>query len=247
MKGCFRWVAWAWLSAACVFPQTHNVATNQDIIELVKTGFDTPTVLAYIDGHEPQFDLSADSLIKLKDAGVSDRLVQAMINAQSGAKRDIRALVEGVHVRSFDSSGRLRTQELPAETFQEVDHAVLYWLPRGVKSYGWIKGPASAMRVRSPLELLFRCSEGVSPTEYHLMRLNARRERRDFAVVRDGIGRPSSGDPKKTVLFEPEKLDSGTYRVRVSLEKGEYGFLPPGGGARKTMASGTVIHTFAID
>jgi outer membrane lipoprotein SlyB len=59
--------------------------TNDDVIKMVKGGLGEATVMQAIDGAEPGFDTSADGLIKLKQGGVSDTVIQRMIARKNGA------------------------------------------------------------------------------------------------------------------------------------------------------------------
>jgi hypothetical protein len=58
---------------------------NADIIKMTKAGFDEATITAAVRGASTaEFDTSADGLVKLKQSGVSEGVIQAMIAKQSG-------------------------------------------------------------------------------------------------------------------------------------------------------------------
>lgn len=65
--------------------------TNDDVIKLVKGGLGEATVIQAIDGAEPGFDTSPDGLVKLKQGGVSDALIQRIMSRQSGAPPKVPA------------------------------------------------------------------------------------------------------------------------------------------------------------
>ncbi|HJR71259.1 MAG TPA: hypothetical protein VKA43_14545 [Gammaproteobacteria bacterium] len=58
--------------------------TNQSVIDLAKAKMSDDIILAAIRGSKPSFDLSADGLIALKNAGVSDAVLQEMLRVNSG-------------------------------------------------------------------------------------------------------------------------------------------------------------------
>src|SRR5690242_17027440 len=58
--------------------------TNDDVIKLVKGGLGEGTVLQAIDAAEPGFDTTPDGLLKLKQGGVSDKVIQHLM-ARKGA------------------------------------------------------------------------------------------------------------------------------------------------------------------
>ena len=59
--------------------------TNDDVIKMVQGGLGESTVLQAIDGAEPAFDTSPDGLVKLKQGGVSDAVIQRILAKKSGA------------------------------------------------------------------------------------------------------------------------------------------------------------------
>ncbi len=71
------------VSAASAFAQ--EVMKNSDVISLVKAGLSNSIVIDKIRGSKTDFDLSTDALILLKQSGVSDDVVGAMLAAKSGA------------------------------------------------------------------------------------------------------------------------------------------------------------------
>ena len=58
--------------------------TNDEVISLTKAGLSPSIIIGKIRSGKSSFDLSTDSLIKLKQAGVSDEIVAAMLEAKSG-------------------------------------------------------------------------------------------------------------------------------------------------------------------
>src|SRR6478609_2587858 len=61
-----------------------EVMTNEEVISLSKAGLSPSIIVGKIRSGQTNFDLSTDSLIKLKQAGVSDDIVTAMLEAKSG-------------------------------------------------------------------------------------------------------------------------------------------------------------------
>lgn len=61
--------------------QTKKPIVNSDVIRLVKNGFADDQVIAVIEASEPKFDVSVDALIELKNAGVSQKLIETILLA----------------------------------------------------------------------------------------------------------------------------------------------------------------------
>jgi outer membrane lipoprotein SlyB len=57
--------------------------TNDDVIKMVKGGLGDATVLQAIEGAEPAFDTSPDGLVKLKQGGVSDAVIQRILGKKN--------------------------------------------------------------------------------------------------------------------------------------------------------------------
>ena len=58
--------------------------TNDDVIKMVKGGLNDTTVMQAVDSAEPGFDTSPDGLVKLKQGGVSDAVIQRILARKSG-------------------------------------------------------------------------------------------------------------------------------------------------------------------
>ena len=59
--------------------------TNDDVVKMVKGGLGEATVIQAIKGAEPGFDTSPDGLVKLKQGGVNDRIIQEILGRGSAA------------------------------------------------------------------------------------------------------------------------------------------------------------------
>jgi len=59
--------------------------TNDDVIKMVKGGLGDATVLQAIEASEPAFDTSPDGLVRLKQNGVSDMLIQRILARRGNA------------------------------------------------------------------------------------------------------------------------------------------------------------------
>jgi outer membrane lipoprotein SlyB len=59
--------------------------TNDDVIKMVKGGLADATVIQAIEAAEPAFDTSPDGLVKLKQGGVSDAVIQRIMTRRASA------------------------------------------------------------------------------------------------------------------------------------------------------------------
>jgi len=63
--------------------QKNPALTNDDILKMVKGGLQETTVLNAITANETDFDVSAKALLDLKQAGISDKIIDAMLGAEA--------------------------------------------------------------------------------------------------------------------------------------------------------------------
>lgn len=70
--------------ASALPAQAQEAMNNDEVITLTKAGLNPTLIVGKIRTSKTNFDLSTDSLIKLKQAGVTDDVVAAMLEAKSG-------------------------------------------------------------------------------------------------------------------------------------------------------------------
>ena len=109
---------------------------------------------------------------------------------------------------------------------------------------GKVMRPGSPLRLSGPLEFVIKAPEGTSATEYQLLELYMKGNRREFRAVTGGILHQSAGAERTALSFDPEKIAPRTWRIRLQdLLAGEYGFLPPGFTSSSIGSSGK-MYTF---
>src|SRR6266478_1333319 len=82
-----------WLLHGCVAltflygltAQVQKPLTNDDVIKLAQMGFGDEVIQKAIQAHAPAFDISPEGLSALKKAGVSEKMIAAILDRQSQA------------------------------------------------------------------------------------------------------------------------------------------------------------------
>jgi hypothetical protein len=170
--------------------------------------------------------LGTEEIGSLRKAGVSDRVIAAMLQKQTPEPDSPREL--GVFWKKGDN-------------WIKVLPEVVYWKTGGVvKSRvtivpvvkpdvnGIVYGAHSHTRVGTNIEFLIRMPEDIDITEYQLIRLHAKKDAREFRTTTGGVFHKSGGPHRDFVPFDFKKLSEQTYVVRLAdLKPGEFGFLPP--------------------
>lgn len=83
------------LAGASVFAQNSKALTNQDVVSMVKSLLPESVILSAIKTNDTDFDVSATGLIALKKAGVSAKVMQAMLDAANNKKNGVNATAPG--------------------------------------------------------------------------------------------------------------------------------------------------------
>jgi hypothetical protein len=91
-------------SLSGTFAQTRKPLTNTDIVTMTKQGFDVDLIVKAIQSGSTDFDVSAQALVDLKDAGVNQSVMGAMLTAQSSKPSGGTEAVHGAMLTTTDLS-----------------------------------------------------------------------------------------------------------------------------------------------
>lgn len=255
---------------SAVILQAQETLTNASILKLVKSGLSEAVIVSLINQQPGAYTLSVDDLVSLKQNGVSDKIVAAMVTRNSGGG----GTTAGADTTSTAASGAApaasvapATREIgvyfkKGDTWEEVLPEVVNWKTGGtiknLASVGVVKkdlngniaGPGSRNSVKNPMEFLVVAAEGVSITEYQLIRLRLNKDYREFRTVTGGILNQQSGAMRDLVPFEGKKISPRTFSVVLpaNLGSGQYGFLAPGamGSSGNSQAQIGKMYTFHL-
>ncbi|HXO04274.1 MAG TPA: hypothetical protein VN884_01450 [Candidatus Sulfotelmatobacter sp.] len=102
------------LTPCAIFAQARKPLTNEDIVSMTKQGFDAPLIEKAIQTGDNNFDLSAQALVDLKNAGVSQDVMAAMLSAHGNEPSGpvvvaVPAAVVIPNAATMDASKRLCT------------------------------------------------------------------------------------------------------------------------------------------
>ncbi len=234
------------LAAGAVFSQSNKPLTNDDVVQMVKGGFDESTTIAAIDSAATNFDTSVQALMALKTAGVSEKVISSMLVA---TKKKSEAAKPTAVAASPAAANPDVPEDMGVYTKLKGSLAEVYAEPVSWKSGGvgksmltggftkghvnaTVSGPKSKLQLGTPIEFVIKCAEGVTPSEYMLLKLDEKGDRREFRAVTGGVYHSSSGLEKDAIKFDFQKIAPRTFKIALAgLKKGEYGFLPPGSGS----------------
>jgi hypothetical protein len=229
--------------------------TNQDVIEMVSMGLPDEVVTDKIQASaNADFDTSVAGLKALKAAHVSDGVIRSMINFRGGpaeklgttnAASNEQPQEAGVYLMSKGNLMEIEPEIVGWQTGGVAKRAVTLGLDKGHIN-GKVMKPQSDLQVATPVEFVIKTLEGTSVTEFQLLRLYKKGNRREFRAVTGGILHVKGGAERNDLVFIHEKIGNRTWHVRLTdLPNGEYGFLPPGISAESIASSGK-MYTFGV-
>lgn len=102
------------LAMGLAFAQTKKPLTNDDVLQMVKTGLSEETIIKVITASDTAFDTSAEGTIALKNAGVSQKIIEAMVAAETQKKTPNPVAVQGAPPTQNAPPKPLAPAETPA-------------------------------------------------------------------------------------------------------------------------------------
>jgi hypothetical protein len=226
---------------------------NESVLKMAKAGLGDELIIQTINTQPGQYTTDADALVTLKTAGVSDRVITAMINK---GRRQLTNVTEkpielsdvneiGVYYK--DRTGKwiaIEPEIVHIKSGGFIKSTVTHGIIREDRN-GHLNGRESKLALQCPIELLIYLPEGISVSEYDFLRFRINSSNREFRVLTGGVFHSTGGADRDEVPFKPVKTAPHTYQFTVdqSTGGGEYGLLPPGTG---NVTNGGKIYTFAI-
>jgi hypothetical protein len=234
-------------------PTKYAVMNDDSVIRMAKAGLGEDLIIQTINTQPGQYTTDADSLVALKAAGLSDRVVAAMMNKSRRQLTNVPEKpielpeVNEIGVYYKDRAGRWIAIE------PEIVHIKSGGFVKSTVTHGIIKqdrngrvnGRESALELKRPIEVLLYVPEGVAASEYDFVRFRLNSDNREFRVLTGGVFHSTGGADRDEVPFKPVKTAPRTYQFTVDdkVAGGEFGVLPPGTG---NVTNGGKIYTFAI-
>ena len=226
---------------------------NDSVIKMAKAGLGDELIIETINTQAGKYITDADALVALKGAGVSDRVITAMINKSRRQLTNVPEKpielsdVNEIGVYYKDHTGKWIAIE------PEIVHIKSGGFIKSTVTHGIIKqdhnghlnGRESKLALQCPIEVLIYMPEGISVNEYEFLRFRINSDNREFRVLTGGVIHSTGGADRDEVKFNPVKTAPHTYQFTVDKNTGggEYGILPPGTG---NVTNGGKIYTFAI-
>lgn len=239
--------------------QAHTLS-NEAIIKMSKAGLDDELIIQTVRTQPGDYKTSPDDLIALKDAGVQQSVISAMVAQASGMKTrtaetvsltPVSPVVDDVGVY-FKMDKNTDWAPMPLERVNYRDGgATKNVLTDGIfkkDKNGIIAGPNGKLQLKPGDKILIFAPEGVTAEEYMLIRFKVKGDRREFRTETGGVFHSQTGADRDAVEFSAQKVATHMYEFAVpdNIGPGEYGVLPPGGANQRGMGNVGKMYTFWV-
>ncbi len=210
-----------------------NDVTAADIEKMLNAKISDSIIVGHVRQSGKAVILTVDDIIRLKSMGAGDGLLQNIQLPQgvpAGVVDPPPAGPRGMEVGVYAKKG---------EDWLEIATEVVNFKTSGIlKAYtfrqdvnGKINGASSRTTLKTPIEIFLVTAEGISATEFQLVRLREKDTYREFRVASAGLGGAKSGVERDAVAFDHKKLGPGRFKIALpsTVVAGEYAFIPPTG------------------
>lgn len=233
-------------------PAEPALMNNEAVLRMHHAGLSEDLIVQTITAQPGRYDTGPDDLIALKQADLSDTVLHAM---SAKARRQITgnpvtpfelSPVNEIGVYYKDSNGRWTLMD------SEIVHIksggfIKSTLTNGIIKQdrnGVVNGREAKLLLPRPMEFLIYSADGVTASEYDVLRFRLNSKDREFRTLTGGIIHSTGGAQRDEVHFTPVRIAPHTYTFTLPRETpgGEYGILPPGTG---NVTNGGKIYTFA--
>jgi hypothetical protein len=246
---------------------TEEIMTNEEVITLAKAGLSPSIIVGKIRSGKSNFDMSTDALIRLKQAGVTDDIVGAMLEAKSGkATTAGTSLADphdpmskhgyGIYLYEENAGTRKMTQLMPNVSAQNrtgglFTSSLTYGISK-VKLKSNLPGRNATLQIADTQPVFYfyldvtsgglNTASGIpsNTNEFALIRFNQRSDNREVTIGKsNAFGGKGGLSDEYVVGFTATDLGNGIFKVTPSapLQKGEYGFYLLNSGNSNTSAA----------
>jgi hypothetical protein len=228
--------------------------TNEGVVKLVKAGLSEDLVISAIADQPGNFLLGANDLVALKEGGVSEKVIRAMMakGKPGGAVAPPAAAPKPDAIKVESTLAALPAGSVyykkGAEYFELLTEEIRWKTSGAMKSFasvgiikkdlgGTLTGPSSRNFLQNPMEVILAPQQGMSINNFILlpMKVAGKGGEREFMV---GPINAKSGVAKGAIAFGVEKVGPNHFRLVLPtpLGPGEYGIMPvlPAGSGPST-------------
>jgi len=200
---------------AMAFPPQEGDIDNARVIEMCKMGLDDEIVIAKIKTGHTKFALGDSDLMALKQAGVSGKVVAAMLDA---------SVLKEPHVKVDGNPAELHTLG-QAKVGGRLGSSLSFGI-KSVKSKAYLQGQHAAIIVSKNPNIEMELPPGDSVDNYILVVMDGKGDRRELEVGSAGgaVGAKQGIRAESIIRTSSDALGGRKFKISAgqSLKSGEY-------------------------
>ena len=236
-------------------PILAETLNNEAILSLLDAGLGDEVVIAKIKSSDTNFELPTETVIALKQRGVSGPVLAAMIGASAAKSQSKMSLdspdpmvphPSGIYLSGAEKMTRIESTTTRQARTSGMLGAALTGGLTGMRIKAGINGPKANVSTSENRPVFYfyfdQAAQGLgaaggaitSPQEFSLIRFEAKKDKREAVIGSVGFGGTKAGlRDKDQHDFEATQIMPGAYKVvpTLSLAPGEYGFIAGGVGS----------------
>ncbi len=213
-----------------VCAQTKKPLTNENVLRMVKAGFEQSMIVKAIEANDTDFDVSVEALMDLKNAGVSQPIIEAMLAAEAKKKAPDPTVkpanapppdpndpmsphASGIYWKSTQGAEKPMVRLEPS-TYSKGKTSGMFGaaMSMGISKVKWkivINGDRAALRIAEATpEFWFYFGTGqeafsagpASPDDFPLVRVEKKGKDRELIVGQTGLAGTSAGTRSQDTL-----------------------------------------------
>ena len=233
---------------------------NDAIIRMTKADVGDSIITETVRTQPGNFRTGPDDLIALKNAGVSQTVISAMLARNSGlAQRPDPKAVEVTPLSPDVDDPGLYYKNKQGQWEAVSPELVKYRDGGALKSLvtnniikkdmnGEVTGPKSSLQIEPGTEMLILAPRLSDAVEYIVLRFRTKSDRREFRVKTGNVFHSETGADRDQLDIPIRKVASRifSFTVPADITKGEYGVLPPGNASTPGIAYAGKMYTFRV-
>lgn len=212
-----------------------EILTNDTIISMVKAGLGESLIISKVKASQNQFELSTDNILKLKKEGVSEKVIQTMVevSATNAIPEKPKQSKEMLDIQTKGDffvlkDGKLTEMDyVKGYTEASIGQAFKQHFLFSFKNKTAIimENVKAKLRLNDPSPVFYT---RYNPTEIGIAKFtvqDVKNRRYIFVVSQIGSTLGNIYPKEHDILFDYEKLPEGIYKITLknSLPTGEYG------------------------
>ena len=226
---------------------------------MCNAGLDVSLILQTVRTQPGRYQTGPDDLIRLKEAGVPQPVISAMMAQGTGLTEHAPAVIlasplspdvdeNGVYYKDREGKWVLVSPELiHYRSGGWVKSTLTHDIVKKDRN-GEISGAQSPLILRPGDELEILAPPNADAIEYQLLRFRLHEHSREFRATTGGVFNSRDGVERDQVAIQPKRIAPRifAFTIPADIGGGEFGVLPPGSASVPGIAFAGKIYTFAI-